>query len=103
MRPGRIKKDKSRSTTGIPILNKIPVVGALFRNTNKSKERRELIVLMRPEVSLTNLDLYRLRLKHEDKTHLGPEIDNDDCPDCPKPTEGKELPLPAPDLPVGSN
>ena len=58
---------------------------------------------MRPEVALTKLDIYRLRLKNEDKTHFGPELEQDDCPDCPKPTEGKELQLPAPDLPVGSN
>jgi type II secretion system protein D len=100
---GLIAEDNTKSTTGIPILSKIPVVGALFRNTNKTKERRELIILMRPEVALTKLDLYRLRLKNEDKTHLGPELESDDCPDCPKPTEGKELQLPAPDLPVGSN
>ena len=30
---------------------------------------------MRPEVSLTKLDLYRLRQKNEDKTHFGPEMD----------------------------
>jgi hypothetical protein len=54
---------------------------------------------MRPEVSLTKLDLYRLRQKNEDKTHLGPELEQDDCPDCPKPGDGKQLELPAPDLP----
>lgn len=100
---GLIQEEKRRSETGIPILSKIPVVGALFRNTSKTKTRRELIVLMRPEVALTKLDMYRLRLKNEDKTHLGPELESDDCPDCPKPTEGKEMRLPAPDLPVGSN
>jgi type II secretion system protein D len=100
---GLIQEDMTRNQSGIPILSRIPIVGALFRNTQKEKTRRELIVLMRPEVSLTNLDLYRLRLKSEDKTHFGPGLDNDDCPDCPKPTEGKELQLPAPDLPVGSN
>jgi len=100
---GLITADESRTTTGIPILSKIPVIGSIFRTTVKAKDRKELIILMRPEVALTKLDVYRLRLKHEDKTHLGPELDSDDCPDCPKPTEGKELQLPAPDLPVGSN
>jgi hypothetical protein len=54
---------------------------------------------MRPEVTLTKLDLYRLRQKNSDRTHLGPEIDEDDCPDCPKPGDGKQLELTAPDLP----
>jgi general secretion pathway protein D len=96
---GLIEDEARRSVNGIPLLSKIPIVGALFRNTAKSKVRRELLVLMRPEVALTKLDLYRLRQKSSDKTHLGPEIDQDDCPDCPVPGDGKQFDLPAPDLP----
>jgi type II secretion system protein D len=98
---GLITDNNRRGTTGIPLLSKIPVIGALFRNTIKVKDRQELIILMRPEVALTKLDLYRLRQKNEDKTHFGPEIDQDDCPDCPVPlpTEDKEIVLPEPDLP----
>jgi hypothetical protein len=60
-----------------------------------------LIVLMRPEVTLTKLDLQRIRQKHEVRTHVGPELDQDDCPDCPKPIEqqdSKDVMTP-PDLP----
>ena len=98
---GLILDNKSRSENGIPILGKIPIIGGLFRSTSKVKDRRELIILMRPEVALTKLDMHRLRQKNSDKTHLGPEIDEDDCPDCPKPneTEDKEIVLPEPDLP----
>jgi len=96
---GLISDDKRRSASGIPILDRIPVIGALFRSTKTDKSRTELVILMRPEVSLTKLDLYRLRQKHEDKTHLGPELEQDDCPDCPKPGEDKQIQLPGPDLP----
>ncbi|PYJ11000.1 MAG: hypothetical protein DMF06_04275 [Verrucomicrobia bacterium] len=96
---GLIQDEARRDTNGIPLLSRIPVIGAIFRNTTKAKTRRELLILMRPEVALTKLDLYRLRQKNSDKTHLGPEIENDDCPDCPKPGDGKQLDLPAPDLP----
>ena len=96
---GLIQDEKRNDTSGIPLLSRIPVVGALFRNTVKAKTRRELLILMRPEVALTKLDLYRLRQKASDKTHLGPEVDHDDCPDCPKPGDGKQLELPPPDLP----
>jgi type II secretion system protein D len=96
---GLIMDDKSRNQNGIPFLSRIPVIGALFRNTEKSKNRTELLVLMRPEVALTKLDLYRLRQKTEDKTHFGPELNQEDCPDCPKPGDGKQLELPPPDLP----
>jgi hypothetical protein len=59
---------------------------------------------MRPEVALTKLDLYRLRQKNEDKTHFGPELEQDDCPECPKTYEeksfdDKRIVLPGPDLP----
>ncbi len=102
---GLIMDDKQRSQSGFPILSRIPVVGAIFRDTNKVKNRTELIVLMRPEVTLTPLDQYRLRQKTEDKTHFGPELDQD-CPDCPPAADYKhttsslsEKQLPAPDLP----
>jgi general secretion pathway protein D len=94
---GLIQDSKMRNTSGIPILDRIPYIGALFRNTTTNMMRTELIILMRPEVTLTKLDLYRLRQKSEERTHFGPEIDQDDCPDCPKTSDGKQLP--PPDLP----
>jgi type II secretory pathway component GspD/PulD (secretin) len=87
-----------KNITGIPILDRIPYLGALFRSTTNNKQRTELIILMRPEVTLTKLDLYRLRQKSEDRMHFGPELDQDDCPDCPRPTGDKQLP--PPDLPA---
>ncbi len=107
---GLIMDHKERNATGYPLLGRLPVVGALFRNTTKSKMRSELIVLMRPEVSMTAFDQYRFRQKTEDKTHFGPEIDEDNCPDCPPASDGKqkisakngkEVQLPAPDFPQG--
>ena len=96
---GLIQDSQSRDVNGIPVLSRIPLIGGLFRNTAKTKSRRELLILMRPEVALTKLDLYRLRQKSSDKTHFGPELDEEDCPDCPVPGDGKTLELPAPDLP----
>ncbi|HMJ06639.1 MAG TPA: secretin N-terminal domain-containing protein [Chthoniobacterales bacterium] len=94
---GLIQEDKNDNRQGIPILSKIPLLGGLFRQTGKTSNRRELIILMRPEVSLSEADLKRLRSKSEDKTHFGPEIDQDDCPDCPPVSDGKVLTQP--DLP----
>ncbi|MBA3543449.1 MAG: hypothetical protein H0T83_03280 [Chthoniobacterales bacterium] len=94
---GLIQDEKRRNRTGFPILDRLPVIGALFSNTTKVKNRTELIVLMRPEVTLTKLDMYQLRQKTEDRTHFGPELEQDDCPDCPV-YDGKQLP--PPDLPM---
>jgi len=100
---GLIEDNKTKNYTGIPYLSRIPYVGALFRGTTSNKMRTELIILMRPEVTLTKLDLYRLRQKTEDRMHFGPELDQDDCPDCPKPEKGKQLTLPPPDLPAAKD
>jgi type II secretory pathway component GspD/PulD (secretin) len=96
---GLITDTKRLDKSGIPILSRIPVIGAIFRQTVRSGSRKELLILMRPEVALTKFDLYRLRQKNEDRTHMGPELNQDDCPDCPKPGDGKQLELPPPDLP----
>ena len=96
---GLILDTNNRTQKGIPLLSRIPVIGSIFRQTAKNRDRRELIILMRPEVALTKFDAYRLRQKTEDRSHFGPELEQDDCPDCPKPGDGKELVLPAPDLP----
>src|SRR5581483_6589886 len=91
---GLIQDATRRNRTGFPILNRIPLIGALFSDSGKTKDRTELIVLMRPEVTLTPPDLYRTRAKLENQTHFGSEIDEGDQP---LPTEGKQLPRP--DLP----
>lgn len=96
---GLITDEKRYDKSGIPILGRLPLIGPIFRQTTKENSRKELLILMRPEVALTKLDIYRLRQKHEDKTHLGPEMDQDDCPECPKPSDGKQIQLPAPDIP----
>jgi type II secretory pathway component GspD/PulD (secretin) len=96
---GLIEDNKRKNYQGIPYLSRIPLVGALFRATATSKLRRELIILMCPQVTLTKLDLYRLRQKWEDTTHFGAELDQGECADCPQTGGEKQLRLPPPDIP----
>src|SRR5438034_5102462 len=100
---GLIEDNKTKNYSGIPYLSRIPYVGALFRSTTSNKMRTELVILMRPEVTLTKLDAYRLRQKTEDRMHFGTELDQDDCPDCPKLQTGKQLTLPPPDIPTAKD
>ena len=100
---GLIEDQKSKQYQGIPYLSRIPLIGAAFRATSSSKERRELIILMCPQVTLTKLDSYRLRQKWEDTTHFGPELDQGECKDCPKVETGKQINLPAPDIPAAKD
>jgi general secretion pathway protein D len=97
---GLIQDQKQKNYQGFPYLSRIPLIGAAFRSTATSKQRQELIILMCPQVTLTKLDQYRLRQKWENtNTHFGPELDQAECPDCPRPREGKQLTLPPPDIP----
>jgi general secretion pathway protein D len=45
--------ETQKSSTGVPILQDIPVLGHLFRAPNSNKTRQELLVLMRPTVLRT--------------------------------------------------
>ena len=92
---GLITDSKQKNYSGLPVLARIPLLGYLFRSTTNNKDRTELIILMRPQVTLTKLDLYRLRVQHEERTHFGPDLGQED-PIAPE--AGKELP--PPDLPV---
>src|SRR4030095_6841591 len=96
---GLIEDEKNKQYTGFPYLSRIPLIGAAFRSTASSKTRRELIILMCPQVTLTKLESYRLRQRYEETTHFGPDLDQNECPDCPKTREGKQLTLPPPDIP----
>ena len=99
---GLMTDSKQKSFNGIPLLDRIPVLGYLFRSTTDNRMRTELIVLMRPEVSLTKLDLYRLRHNTKSKMALNKELDQH--PPLNQGEEGEEYEssgkeLPAPDLP----
>jgi general secretion pathway protein D len=50
---GFIKNQKSTSKSGVPFLMDIPLLGNLFSSRSDSKQREELIVMMRPTVLKT--------------------------------------------------
>jgi general secretion pathway protein D len=97
---GLIQEQKQKQYSGIPYISRIPLIGAAFRGTATSKNRQELIILMCPQVTLTKSESYKLRQRWENTyTHFGPDLDQNECPDCPKTQDGKRLTLPPPDIP----
>ena len=48
---GLIEETENDSRTQVPILGSIPVLGALFSSTTKSKEKSELIIYITPHIS----------------------------------------------------
>ncbi|HZR20338.1 MAG TPA: secretin N-terminal domain-containing protein [Verrucomicrobiae bacterium] len=47
---GLIETDKNSNNSGVPLLKDIPLLGYLFRSSEKDETRSELIVLIRPTV-----------------------------------------------------
>ena len=65
---GFIRNFDRNTKSGVPYLKDIPLLGTLFRSTDKSKQRSELIVLMRPtvlrtpELAAMHVDIEKKRL-----------------------------------------
>ena len=65
---GLMKENTTKEESGVPVLSKIPGVGALFRHTRSSTRKSELIILLRPQVISsaadwnTSLDASRQRI-----------------------------------------
>ena len=54
---GLISERDNKSKTGLPILVRIPLIKHLFGNTSKNKERRELLIMVKPQI-LSSGDAY---------------------------------------------
>ncbi len=53
---GLIQQDEGKTDTGIPGLNRLPLVGRLFGTTSRHRDRTELIVLITPRVITSSSD-----------------------------------------------
>ncbi len=47
---GVIQETDRATVTKVPILGDLPILGALFRNTSRDKQRREVIVMVTPKI-----------------------------------------------------
>jgi general secretion pathway protein D len=47
---GLIREVRRRSSDGLPLLSKIPLVGALFGTQSLNRERSELVLLITPKI-----------------------------------------------------
>jgi general secretion pathway protein D len=116
---GLITDRRGKTERGIPLLNKIPVLGYLFGFQSDSTEKRELIILITPRVVGTALDAARIT---DEMRRATPELERaiQSAPRSPVigvppampgapgpiPTPGTQAPppgsstLPAPGMPV---
>ncbi len=73
---GLIKTTTNRTKTGIPFLMNIPVLGVLFSNTSKEKNRNELVILIRPTVTWAPPDAIALRERENEFMNLPPDLES---------------------------
>lgn len=64
---GLIREDTSASNTGIPWLNKIPILGYLFGNTDDTSNRTEIVILLTPRVIKSIQDISDVTTEYVDK------------------------------------
>jgi type II secretion system protein D len=70
---GLITDNTTRDTSGVPWLSDIPLLGYLFKDTTKSKERDELIIMIQPSVIETDADQIAVNEAEKQRTILGRE------------------------------
>jgi type II secretory pathway component GspD/PulD (secretin) len=70
---GLITDTTTRDTSGVPWLSDIPLLGYLFKDTTKSKERDELIIMIQPSVIETDADQIAVNEAEKQRTILGHE------------------------------
>ncbi len=79
---GIIKKNVERVTTGVPVLSKIPIIGAAFRSKANKTSQSELMVFITPHILLDEESV--TKITDEQRAKLS---DPSAQPDLAKPTE----------------
>ena len=72
---GLITDSTTRDTSGVPWLSDIPVLGYLFKDTTKNKQRDELIIMIQPSVVETDADQIEVNEEAKERTILGREAE----------------------------
>ncbi len=72
---GLIRQSNNKTEAGIPYLSKIPLIGGLFRSTRDDKTRSELVIFIRPEVSLGPEEDVKLREREQEFLSIPPDLE----------------------------
>jgi general secretion pathway protein D len=64
---GLISTDDEKTNEGVPFISDIPVIGQLFNNLSRSKQKQNLLVFLTPHVIRTRADLHTLALDERQK------------------------------------
>ncbi len=65
---GLMQNATQDEVASVPLLGDIPILGALFRHTKKSKRKSELVILLKPTVIDANGEIWQQELKRSSGT-----------------------------------
>jgi len=74
---GMMEDNNTETVTKIPILGDIPILGAPFRRTIKSKSKTELLIFLTPHVVEGSAELRDISVSEKGKTELAPKAFTD--------------------------
>ena len=80
---GLISDSTERDMSGLPFLSDIPLLGYLFSDTKKNKNRTELIIMIQPTVVDNEADQVVVNETEKARTILGKEAEESGAPPAP--------------------
>jgi len=95
---GLIRQDEGDTDTGIPGLNRIPLVGRLFGSTDRHRNRSELIVLITPRVIGSSEDARRITDEYQAKFESLAPLRAERAKQPPPTTSPADVALPRPPM-----
>jgi type II secretory pathway component GspD/PulD (secretin) len=72
---GLVTERRTKSKSGLPILGRLPVFGPLFSVTTDKKQRSELLVLIRPTVTMSPVEAVKAGERAEERMTIPPDLD----------------------------
>lgn len=57
---GLVREEETQKVTKLPVLGDLPYIGTFFRNSSKSTERSELVIMITPRIVVDTEDVTRL-------------------------------------------
>ena len=91
MAGGLVKETEKETYWRTPVLGSLPLLGWLFRGTEKVKQRTELVILIKPHVILTPMEGGKVSADLMEALSAHPAADGRDSIDVHKPVEKHDL------------
>ncbi|MDB6136466.1 MAG: Type secretion system protein [Verrucomicrobiales bacterium] len=88
---GLITENEEKSTTGIPVLSRIPVLGHAFKSTKTTKARKELVIFIQPVVVEDTAEVDIASRNEDLRTQVGADAAAS-FPEVPLPSYERSLP-----------